>query len=292
LAKIFFSTKILTGGNQMADVSEGNLLIIGGKEDKKGNCTILKKVVELSGQDKSKIVIITTATEYPKEVGKEYVDIFNSLGASRVEAVNIETREDANHPRYKKIIEESSCIFFTGGDQLRITSVLGGTMVDGLLHKFYESGRLIVGTSAGASVMSDTMIVTGEDQEAPKRCTIKMAPGLGLLNKAVIDQHFAQRGRIGRLLCAVAQNPYILGIGIDEDTAIIVNSQGKFKVIGNHSVTIVDGRSLSHTNVSELKPDENLALTDITLHILTKHYGYDMITRRPVAIKITDEVKS
>jgi cyanophycinase len=275
----------------MGDISEGNLLIIGGKEDKEGDCTILKKVIELSGQEKSKIVVITTATELPKEVGQEYSKIFTSLGAGKVEVVNIDSREDANQSRYKKIIDESTCIFFTGGDQLRITSVLGGTMVNEILHDFYQSKRLIVGTSAGASVMSETMIVTGEDEEAPKRCTLKMAPGLGLLNKAVIDQHFAQRGRIGRLLCAVAQNPYILGIGIDEDTAIMVNSEGKFRVIGNHSVTVVDGRSLSYTNVSELRPDENLALTDITLHILTKNYGYDMITRRPVAVKISDEVK-
>lgn len=275
----------------MTEMIQGNLLIIGGKEDKKKDCTILKKVVELSGGKDSKIVVITTATEYPEEVGQEYIKIFNELGAQQVDAVNIDSRQDANELKQGDKISESSCIFFTGGDQLRITSLLGGTATDNLLHKLYKKGRLIVGTSAGASVMSDTMIVTGGEQQAPKKCTIKMAPGLGLLRQVVIDQHFAQRGRIGRLLCAVAQNPYILGIGIDEDTAIIVNNDGKFRVIGNQSVTVVDGKSLSFTNVSELSPDENLAMADVTLHILSEGYSFDLKKRRPILNKDTNEVK-
>jgi len=158
---------------------------------------------------------------------------------------------------------------------LRITSILGGSGIDKLLKQLYKEGTLIVGTSAGASVMSQTMIVEGNDEDSPRKCTIKMAPGLGLLKDVIIDQHFAQRGRIGRLLAAIAQNPNNLGIGIDEDTAIVVE-KNSFRVIGSNAVTVVEGRKLEHSNVSESSPNEILALTNVILHILPSGYGYDL----------------
>ncbi|HBM82005.1 MAG: cyanophycinase [Clostridiales bacterium] len=265
----------------MEYATKGNIIIIGGAEDKEGKCEILNKVVEMSGCENSKIVVLTTATEHPKEVGETYKKIFRKLGVSNIDIVNISSREDASNDEYVKSIKDATCIFFTGGDQLRITSLLGGTKAYRALHEAYRNGSLIVGTSAGASAMSADMIVTGENDDAPKYCTLKMAPGLGMLNGTIIDQHFAQRGRIGRLLVAVAQNPNMLGVGIDEDTAIIVS--GKiFNVIGSKSVTVVDGMYISHTNVSELMPEEPIALTDIKLHILPKGYGFDLISRRPI----------
>jgi cyanophycinase len=261
--------------------AKGSLIIIGGAEDKEGKCEILKKVVEMSGNSSAKIVLMTTATEHPKEVGSLYRRIFKKLGVSDINAVDISARSDAYNHDYIQFINNATCIFFTGGDQLRITSLLGGTETYRALKDAHNKGTLLVGTSAGASVMSSSMIVTGEDDEAPKYCTLKMAPGLGLVNDVVIDQHFAQRGRIGRLLIAVAQNPHMMGVGIDEDTAIIV-SGNIFKVIGSQSVTVVDGVHLSHTNVSELSPQEPIALTDIILHILPKRYGLDLISREPV----------
>lgn len=264
----------------MEEISYGKLIIIGGAEDKKDRCVILKEVIKISGGENSIITILTTATENPDTVGDNYIKIFKMLGAQNVESVNINTRDDANNKYVQERLKKSSCIFFTGGDQLRITSILGGSGIDKLLNELNKRGVLIVGTSAGASVMSRTMIIGGDDKESPRKCTINMAPGLGLLNDVVIDQHFAQRGRIGRLLTAIAENPENLGVGIDEDTAIIVD-KGKFRVVGSNAVTIVDGRSLLNTNVSESSPDEILALTYVTLHILPSGYGFDIEARRP-----------
>ena len=182
--------------------NKGTLVIIGGAEDKKGDCAILTKVAELSGGREGKIVILTAATEFPLKVGKEYKTLFNRLHVPNIDTLHIETREDANDPEKVQRIENTSCVFFTGGDQLKITSLIGGTKTDRFLKEAFSDGLVIAGTSAGASAMSETMITSGDDDEAPKRCTVKMAPGLGLLSGVVIDQHFAQRGRIGRLLAA------------------------------------------------------------------------------------------
>jgi len=258
----------------------GKLVIIGGAEDKEDRCEILREVVSLAGGEKSKIVVMTTATEKAEEVGEMYETIFKRLGAKEVRIVNINSRQKEEIENAKGLLRNCDCVFFTGGDQLRITSILGGSGVDDMLRDMHEKGVLIVGTSAGASVMSQTMIVEGNDDDSPRKCTIKMAPGLGLLKNVIIDQHFAQRGRIGRLLAAIAQNPSNLGIGIDEDTAIVVE-ENRFKVIGNNAVTVVDGRWLTHSNVSESKPDEILALTNVLIHILPSGYQFDLKRWRP-----------
>src|SRR5690554_4048541 len=266
----------------MREEINGHMLIIGGAEDKKNRCTILRRLVDLSGAKQSKLVIMTVATEYPMKVGKEYKDIFHRLGLNNIDALHIETRDDANDPIKLKRLDNATCVFFTGGDQLKITSLLGGSKLEAQLKNLFSTGLVIAGTSAGASAMSEIMITSGDDDEAPKRCTVKMAAGLGLLGGVVIDQHFAQRGRIGRLLAAVAQNPYVLGIGIDEDTAVIVMPNGIFEVIGSNAVTIIDGINCGYTNVSETYPDDILALTDITLHILPHGYRFDIRGRVPI----------
>ena len=263
----------------MGDKVRGNLIIIGGAEDKTNECTILKKVVEIAGGGQCRLVVLTTATQLPHEVGLQYKEVFTRLGVQDITVLNIENREDANQKSNAEIIEKATALFFTGGDQLRITSILGGTIVNQALHNAYQQGVLIVGTSAGASVMSGTMIVEGGDNGPARRCTLKMAPGLGLLEEAIVDQHFDQRGRIGRLLCGVAQNPYMLGIGIDEDTAIRVYPEDYFEVIGANAVTVLDGRTIKSSNVSELKPDELLAISNVTLHVLPGGYKYDMKNR-------------
>lgn len=264
------------------DHGKGTLVIIGGAEDKQRECTILRKVIELAGGSKARLVILTTATERPAEVGQEYAKIFKRLGVENLEILDIPNRGMGQKESTVTIIEEAGAIFFTGGDQLRITSLLGGTALDRALHRAYKRGAVVAGTSAGASVMSTTMIVEGAGQEAPKQNTVKMAPGMGLLDGVVIDQHFAQRGRLGRLLTAVAQNPCILGIGLDEDTAIVVYPSGEFEVIGSQTVTIIDGVEIKHTNVSEVQPNQGLALTDVKLHVLPAGYGYSLQERRPL----------
>lgn len=260
----------------------GNLLIIGGAEDKKGDCAILKRFVELSGGKAGKLVIVTTATKEPEAVGKEYLQIFGRLGGGQIEILDLPSRMEAKGEKAVNIISEATGIFFTGGDQLRITSILGGTPVNEALARAYKNGVVIAGTSAGASAMSDTMIVEGDSDSAPRKNSLRMAPGLGLLEETVIDQHFAQRGRLGRLLAAVAHNPYVLGIGIDEDTAVVVGADARLDVIGSRTVTIVDGKEATYTNVSELEPDQNLALHGVRLHVIPAGYGFNLRNRQPL----------
>ncbi|HHT65773.1 MAG: cyanophycinase [Caldicoprobacterales bacterium] len=272
----------------MREQKQGVLVIIGGAEDKKNNCTILNKTAELAGGKDGKVVVLTVATEYPSQVGKEYKYLFNQLGMSNIDALHIETREESNDEEKQQRLREASCVFFTGGDQLKITSLIGGTAIERLLKDAFSMGLIIAGTSAGASVMSETMITSGLEDDAPKKCTVKMAPGLGLIQGVVIDQHFAQRGRIGRLLAAIAQNPAVMGIGLDEDTAIVVKPNNTFEVIGSNAVTILDGMNSSYSNVSESKPDDILAMTDITLHILPQNFEFDLTTRSPILRRFID----
>jgi len=260
----------------MSEHVQGKLLIIGGAEDKTGECKILKCFVE-EAQAKT-IVILTAATEYPQQVGAEYTQLFQRLGVADVRVLDVSNRRQANTEGIVGQLETAAGVFFTGGDQLRITGLLGGTLLGHTLQHLYERGVIIAGTSAGASVMSDTMIVGGE-AGTPKKNTLAMAPGLGLLRSIVIDQHFAQRGRIGRLLEAVAHNPYVLGIGIDEDTAILVASNGKFKVVGNQTVTVVDASVAEEINLSESLPGQSLALTPVTMHVLPEGYEFDLKQR-------------
>ncbi len=263
----------------MEDKARGNLVIIGGAEDKYGESKILKYVTQMVGESGAKLVVMTTATEKPEEVGLEYRNVFEKLGIRDIDILNINTRDDANADANCAKVEKATGIFFTGGDQLRITSILGGTRVCQSLNKLYLQGIPVIGTSAGASVMSNTMIVDGNNNDPARKCTLKMAPGLGLIQEVIIDQHFDQRGRIGRLLCGVAENPEMLGIGIDEDTSIRVYPDAHFEVVGTNAVTVIDGKSIKSSNVSELSPDEILAITNVTVHVLPGGYGFDMKNR-------------
>lgn len=256
----------------------GHLVIIGGAEDKEGECEILRRFFQLSGGRKANIAILSTASTDP-DTGEQYRQIFEGMGASEVSVLAVHNREVANQAQYRQIFAKQTGIFFTGGDQLRITGILGGSVLGKALINSYREGAVIAGTSAGAAAMSETMLVGGADDATPSKEIIRIAPGLGLLKDAVIDQHFAQRGRIGRLLAVVAHNPYIVGIGIDEDTAIIVDGAGEFEVIGSGTVTIVDGLQVTHSNVSESSLDQPLALTDVKLHILAKGYKYNLPKR-------------
>lgn len=265
----------------MSSRESGSLLVIGGNEEKEGECPILRAFVELAGGEDARIVILTTATELPKEVGEEYRAIFEKLGAGEVRVLFADTREEASSEEVSRAICNSSGIFLTGGDQLRLTSILGGSEADrSILHAFH-GGTIVAGTSAGASAMASTMIVSGDSADTATRSTVSMAQGMGLVEDVVIDQHFAQRGRMNRLLASVAQNPHLLGIGIDEDTAILVTPDGRCEVIGSQSVTVLDGRHVHQTNVSDSSSQEPLAITNLTMHILPEGYGYDLTLHRP-----------
>ncbi len=267
--------------------AKGTLIIIGGAEDKNADKTILKTFIAATGKNNPDIALVTTATNSPVKAAEVYEDILSQLGAKTVHPIHISSREDTSDSDNIEILKSADGIFFVGGDQLRISSILGGTDAHKAIRESYLSGRVIAGTSAGASMMSEIMVVEGKDDEAPRKCTLKMAPGMGLLEGVIIDQHFNQRGRIGRLLAAVAPNPSVLGIGIDEDTAIIVDSDMNFKVAGSGVVTVIDGKTIRYTNISEQNQNEPLAITNVMLHVLPSGYGFNIINR----IEITKEDK-
>ena len=259
----------------------GNLIIIGGAEDKEGKKEILKRVCGCINKETDILLVATVATEHPEEAAKKYNKAFGELGVKSIDILDISNREDSFKVENIKLVQEASLIFFTGGDQLRITSLIGGSPIYDALKKATDRGIYIVGTSAGASVMSNTMIVEGDDEEAPRKCTLKMAPGLGLINNIIIDQHFVQRGRIGRLLTGVAQNPQVLGVGIDENTAIIVNKSGDIEVIGEGAVYFIDGSEISYSNVSEQYSDEVLSIYNVRVHVLKEGNKFSLINKKP-----------
>lgn len=259
----------------------GNLIIIGGAEDKEGKKEILKRVCECINKDTDILLVATVATEYPEEAAKKYNKAFGELGVNNIEVLDISNRQDAFKGENIKLVQKASLIFFTGGDQLRITSLIGGSPIYDVLKQATDKGIYIVGTSAGASVMSNTMIIEGDDEESPRKCTLKMASGLGLINNIIIDQHFVQRGRIGRLLTGVAQNPQVLGVGIDENTAIIVNKSGDVEVIGEGAVYFIDGSEISYSNVSEQHSDEVLSIYNVRIHVLKEGNKFSLINKKP-----------
>ena len=262
------------------DVStqSGQLIIIGGGEDKEGECKILREFVRRAGGRTARIAVMTVATSIPGELGLEYRDLFEKLGADIVDIVDTERREDASYSRNLEIIENATGVFFTGGDQARITEILKDSEIDDLLHQKFDRGLIIGGTSAGAAMMPDMMIVEGEGETNPRLDTVVLEPGMGFLPQVVIDQHFSQRGRLGRFVSALIQQPGILGFGIDEDTAIAVNGD-EIEVIGEGAVTIVDVANISHTNLKESLHDEALAICGAKLHILPDGYRFSLEQR-------------
>ncbi|MBW4423139.1 MAG: cyanophycinase [Nostoc desertorum CM1-VF14] len=264
----------------MVESLSKQLIIIGGAEDKKEDCEILREFVRRAGGTKAKIVIMTAATELPREVGENYIRVFERLGAEDARIVDTETRDDASSSTALEAVSKATGIFFTGGDQARITSVLKDTELDTAIHKRFAEGAVIAGTSAGAAVMPDKMIVEGDSQTNPRMEIIDMGPGLGFLPGVVIDQHFLQRGRLGRLISALIQEPADLGFGIDENTAMVVSDR-QVEIIGEGSVTIVDVES-TYDNMGEILKDEALAICGAKLHILPRGYKFDLKTRQPI----------
>jgi cyanophycinase len=258
----------------------GSLLIIGGHEDKSGDKTILRFLAKKVGKS-GKIVVVTTASEFPEQLFDDYERVFRGLGIRHVHHLRVESREEAKHDAKVGILRDADAVFFTGGDQLRITSQLGDTPIFSRIHEILSSGGLIAGTSAGASVMTETMLVSGSGSESQRiDSALKLAPGFGLLPGIIIDQHFAERGRISRLLSAVAHNPRILGIGIDEDSAIFVQ-RGRFQVVGTNAVYVIDGSKITFTNITESEPDTPVGVYGLKLHVLNQADTFDLKARRP-----------
>lgn len=272
---------------------QGHLVLIGGAEDKVYSKLILQHFFHLSGGKGSRIVVLPTASNFP-DVGELYCRIFADWGASAT-VLSIENRADADSQENARLLKSATGIFLTGGDQLKITSVLGGTKVAEMLFRaYFDRGLALGGTSAGAAAMSSHMIITGHQGSIPRKGMVKMAPGLGLLDWVIIDQHFAQRERIGRLLSAIAHNPALLGIGIDEDTAIVVSPNRIFKVIGSGTVTIVDGSNIQYTNIYQLTTVKPVVLVNVTLHVLAEGFQYNFQKRKILLTKVgrTDKAEA
>jgi cyanophycinase len=259
----------------------GTLILIGGREEKQGERVILREVARRAGP--GRLVVATLASEEPECQWTRYARAFAELGVERVAHLAIADRQGAMGSQAAAVLTDATAVFFTGGDQLKLVAKLGGTTLLGQIRELFERGGLLAGTSAGAAAMGEAMLVASGTHDDTHRVegAFHMARGLGLVNDLIIDQHFAQRARIHRLLGAVGENPGVLGIGIDEDTAVVVRPHDGFQVIGSGAVYVVDGSGLTHTNVSERTSRSTLCLFDVTLHILNDQARFDLRTRRP-----------
>jgi cyanophycinase len=258
----------------------GQLFAIGGAEDKVRERLILRAFVEACGGTDAHVVVLATASELA-ETGERYADLFYKLNADSVEVMRIATREDAIDagPDVLDLLEVATGLFMTGGNQLRITSALGGTRIAQAIHRRHRAGMVVAGTSAGAAVISEHMISMGDSGGTPRRRLVQMAKGLGLAPNLVIDQHFRRRDRLGRLLTALSYNPGPLGVGIDEDTAAIFEGDGTMRVLGSGGVTVIDASGMRFTDSHTASRDQPLALLGLKLDFLTAGCRYDLNRR-------------
>ena len=276
---------------------KGKLIIIGGAVDK-GSFTeasfdknvennlnffekgILRRILkESKHQEDSRIEVITTASKIPREVGPEYVKAFQYLGAKNADVLHIEKREHATDPEVLERLKKADVVMFTGGDQLRLTSILGGTQFhDILLEKYKNEEFIYVGTSAGAAAASNNMIYQGSSHEALLKGEVKITSGLGLIEKVVIDTHFVHRGRIGRLFQAVVGNPRILGVGLGEDTGLLITNNQFMEALGSGLVILVDGKEIKDTNLTQVEMGQPISINHLVTHVMSMYDTFDLKT--------------
>ncbi|QIV95875.1 cyanophycinase [Allofrancisella inopinata] len=261
----------------VAKDQRGFIMPIGGGEDKFACPTVLEKFVDLSGGKDAKIAVIPTASKLP-DTGDIYVDIFTKMGVKEIHNLKIETRLEATNKEHQDKLSECTGIFMTGGNQLLLSTTLGGTPIAQLIRKLNAEGVNVAGTSAGAAFISGFMIAGGQAGLMPRCNMVNLAPGLGLTNKLLVDQHFSQRDRLGRLLAALSYNPYMVGVGIDEDTAALLNSYNVIEVIGSGMVTIIDFSHLKHSSLHNARNNAPISLVDIRMHMLLEGQKFDLNT--------------
>jgi cyanophycinase len=261
------------------DKKRGFIVPIGGAEDKEGAANILRRFIEVSGGKTARIVIIPTASKL-EDTGRRYEKLFRQLGADEAKALPLFTRADATKAEWLDYIEKANGIFVTGGNQLRLTTILGGTPVAKAIRRANARGVAVGGTSAGAAILSEHMIAYGDEGHTPHAGRVTLVPGFGLTNRIMIDQHFRQRDRLGRLLAALAYNPFAVGIGLDEDTAAFIDHTKKITVVGAGAITIIDASELSHSSIAETKEGKPVCMTNVRLHVLIDGGTFDLETRR------------
>lgn len=257
--------------------------MIGGNEDKdEDSMVILPHFVQMCGGKKARIIVCGTPSASVEEKERTYRDLFEKIGVAEVMEPEITSRRDGENLDLVQMARTATGIFFTGGDQLRLTSIVAGTPFGNeIARRTFEEGLVVGGTSAGAAAMSSTMFISGATKGTVRRSDVGLAPGLGYWRDTVIDTHFAQRGRVSRMLVIFAHNPQVLGVGIDEDTAIEVEPGACFKVLGSGAVFVFDG-TVTHTNAPEAGDDDVIAMTDSAMHVLPAGYGFDLRSKRPI----------
>jgi cyanophycinase len=265
--------------------TRGWIVPIGGAENKENDRRILRRFVEVSGGEAADIVVIPTASKM-HETGPRYEALFRDLGAARVTVMDFDTRRDCQEPNRLQRIEEATGIFFTGGNQLRLTALLGGTPVAQLIRRRNAAGVTVGGTSAGASILSEHMIAFGDEGASVIAGSVRLAPGLGLTNRFVIDQHFRERDRLGRLITALAYNPFAIGIGLDEDTAVFIGPDEVLKVEGSGGATIVDASEVSFSSADRASEGQPVAVLGLKVHVLVAGTTFDLNSRTASAASL------
>lgn len=257
----------------------GPLVAIGGAEDKSQEAAILKRLLTFSGDKTPVVGVITTASAIPQEIFEGYEAVFTNLGAAEVLDVRIRDRADAADPGFVAMIKRADVIFISGGDQMRLTNILGGSPVLEALRERHAEGAVVAGTSAGAACQTSTMVYGGAATDSLRKGAVKMAAGFGFVDGLIIDTHFLERGRFSRLMEVGATNPELLGVGIGEDAAVLFDGD-RILAFGPGHVILVDSSNITHSNVFELDDGEAVTVHDVKMHALVEGYGYSLSDRR------------
>ena len=259
--------------------TRGLIIPIGGAEDRTTGETILKRFVRVSGGRHARIAVISAASE-ASHTGRDYEQLFRSLRAEKVWVLPFENRKQAEDPEELAVLEKATGVFLTGGNQLRLATAIGGTAVARQLRAMNARGVHVAGTSAGAAFLPEHMIAFGEEGGTPRAGSVQLSPGLGLTNQVLVDQHFRQRDRLGRLMTALAYNPFAVGLGLDEDTSAFIGPDGTFEVVGSGALTVVDPAEVEYSSADAAKAGEPVSIVGLRVHVLLRGARYDLGSRK------------
>jgi cyanophycinase len=258
----------------------GSLVAVGGNEDKTADLEVLRTICALPEGGTKVVEIVPIASRVPEEAAGQYIEPFQKLGVETVNIMDVSSRAAANDAALVQRIIDADVVFFTGGDQLRITNLLGGSGLHRTLQGHYQRGGVVAGTSAGAAAMSQAMIYQGKAGQAMRKGTVQMTPGMGLLRNVVIDSHFTQRGRFSRLLEVVTGNPGVIGLGLDEDSGVVVRDGNRIEAIGSGVVVVIDGHEMRYSSITQVRMGRAIAVEGMLVHTLTKGHGFHLEDRR------------
>jgi cyanophycinase len=261
-----------------SQTTRGFIVAVGGAEEKIGDVAILRRFATLCGGKRCRVAIIPTASEVA-ETGSRYEELFHSLGVGRAHVLPIASRADGQRREWLDLLDQVDGAFLTGGNQLRLSTMIGGTEIAKALRRRNAEGMHVAGTSAGAAFLCEHMIAFGKEGASPRAKIVTLAPGLGLTNRIIIDQHFRQRDRLGRLLSALAYNPFAIGIGLDENTAAFIGPDETLEVVGGGALTIVDSSELQFSSMARVRKNDPVCLIGLRLHILDHGATFNLHTR-------------